>query len=275
MLNKVLAVHDLACVGRCSLTVVLPILSAMGIQGCPLPSAILSSHPGGFKNIICKDMTMEMQEFPRQWQENNLNFDTIYTGFLASDQQIDIAMALIEQFAQKVKFVLVDPVMGDDGIAYSITSPTLIGRMRELVSKADIITPNYTEACFLLGKNYKNNLANLEELYEWLPQLANLGPKMVVITGSIIGEEIYNLAYEKITETVFVVKNRKIGQKYPGTGDILSSVLLGNLLGGLGLGLALEKAVEFVGTALEYSLNNEMPIREGVAFESFLGELTK
>ncbi|MGE4588206.1 MAG: pyridoxamine kinase [Acidaminococcaceae bacterium] len=267
MLKKVVAIHDLSCVGRCSLSVVLPLLSAMGVQACPLPTAVLSSHSGGFQKVSCKNLTEEMKLFSEQWKINKLEFDCVYSGFLASVEQIDITKEFISKFTGEKSLVLVDPVMGDEGKPYSLTTPDLMVNMRSLIAVSDIITPNYTEACFLMKKEYKGNDVNWRELISWLPELAAMGPERVVITGIPNNDKLYNLGYEKSTGAVFVVFNNRIGERYPGTGDIFASVLLGRLLSEEGLGLALHKAGNFVAEAIAATQKLNLPVREGLAFE--------
>ncbi|MEG1412847.1 MAG: pyridoxamine kinase [Acidaminococcaceae bacterium] len=272
-MQKVVAVHDLSCVGRCSLTVVLPILSALGLQVCPLPTAVLSTHPAGFKNVVCQEMTGQMRQFSQQWQENQLEFDCVYTGFLASSEQIQVTKNIIRQFAQQDKTILVDPVMGDDGQAYSLTTPELIEEMRSLVAQASIITPNYTEACFLLQRPYLGNKVQSAQLLPWLVELANLGPQQVVITGIPQGEDVVTLAYERVHQCFYRYANRRVGGKYPGTGDLFASILLGRLLGGMGLGLAIQAAGDFVAQAITSTRELGLPVREGVAFEALIQQL--
>ena len=153
---KVAAVHDISCFGRCSLTVIIPVLSAMGIQVCPLPTAVLSTHLGGFKELAFCDFTGYMPAFFHHWKKEGIAFNGIYSGFLASEEQIDIVQQFIDEFSPNQPLVVVDPVMGDEGKLYSIYTPQMQEQMKRLVRKADIITPNYTEACFLLGKTYQD-----------------------------------------------------------------------------------------------------------------------
>ncbi|MDD4084136.1 MAG: pyridoxamine kinase [Acidaminococcaceae bacterium] len=270
MLEKVVAIHDLSCVGRCSLTVVIPLLSALGVQVCPLPTAVLSSHSGGFAGVVCRNLTEEMELFTQQWSKNGLAFDSVYTGYLASVEQVDVARQVIHKFSGQGKLVLVDPVMGDDGKPYSLVTQELISDMRSLVAVADIITPNYTEACFLLKKDYLGSSVVWTDLLSWLPLLAAMGPEKVVITGIPAGDDLINLGYEKATGCIYVGKNKRIGERFPGTGDIFASVLLGKLLRQEGFGLALAKAGEFVGAAIEATLQAGLPVREGLVFEEML-----
>ncbi|MGL5207495.1 MAG: pyridoxamine kinase [Acidaminococcaceae bacterium] len=267
MLKKVVAIHDLSCVGRCSLSVVIPLLSAMGVQACPLPTAVLSSHSGGFKDVVCKNLTEEMQLFSEQWEINKLEFDCVYSGFLASVEQIEITKDFIRKFSKEESLVLVDPVMGDEGKPYSLITAEIIENMRTLIAESDIITPNYTEACFLLKKDYQGGDVNWRELMPWLIELAEMGPQRVVITGIPDKDMILNLGYEKSTGSFFIASNKRFGDRYPGTGDIFASVLLGRLLCEEGFGTALYKAGDFVAEAIEATQKLNLPVREGLAFE--------
>jgi len=172
--KKVVAIHDLSGFGRCSLTVIIPILSAMGIQVCPVPTAILSTHTGGFDNMVFKDLTDYISLCYQHYKSLNLEFDAIYSGFLASSAQIDCCFEFFRGsegdagFSNALK--IVDPVMGDNGKPYKTYTKELCSRMNELVSIADIITPNLTEAAILLDEDYSPNL-NQETAQEWLKRL--------------------------------------------------------------------------------------------------------
>ena len=273
MLKKVAAIHDLSCVGRCSLTVVIPLLAAMGVQACPLPTAVLSSHSGGFQKVVCKNLTEEMKLFSEQWEMNKLEFDCIYSGYLASVEQIEITKNFIRKFINKGNLILVDPVMGDEGKPYSLITPELIANMRTLIAEADIITPNYTEACFLLKKDYQDKDVNWRDLLPWLTELAEMGPERVVITGIPDKSKLVNLGYERSTGSFFVASNERLGERYPGTGDIFASVLLGRLLCEEGFGTALYKAGNFVAEAIAATQELDLPVREGLAFEHVIEQL--
>ncbi len=273
MLKKVAAIHDLSCVGRCSLSVVIPLLSAMGVQACPLPTAVLSSHSGGFQDVVCKNLTEEMKSFSEQWEINKLEFDCIYSGFLASVEQIEITKEFIRKFTNEESLVLVDPVMGDEGKPYSLITPELIADMKTLIAESDIITPNYTEACFLLKREYQGSDVNWRELLPWLTELAAMGPERVVITGIPDKDKLLNLGYEKTTGSFFIASNQRIGERYPGTGDIFASVLLGRLLCEDGFGAALYKAGDFVAEAIAATQELNLPVREGLAFEHVIEQV--
>lgn len=274
MLPRVAAVHDLSCVGRCSLTVIIPVLSALGIQVCPLPTAILSTHLGGFRQVAFCDFTDRMADFYRHWQEENITFDCIYTGFLASAQQIDVVSAFIDNFAFAKPLIVVDPVMGDEGKLYSVYTPEMQEHMKKLICKADVITPNYTEACFLLGEAYEPDKVVPAILKEWLIRLTGMGPSKAVITG-IPGQDrkIMNLAYDANNKHYSEVSDQHIPVRYPGTGDIFAALLAGALLQGKTLEEATRQAAGFVSHCVALTCQAGSPTREGVLLEMALPAL--
>lgn len=273
-ISKVAAIHDLSCFGRCSLTVIIPILSAMGVQVCPLPTAVFSTHLGGFKDIAFCDFTQHIPAFSEHWQKEGLEFDCIYSGFLASEQQIEIVSQFIDSFSHNRPLVLIDPVMGDEGRLYSIYSANMQERMRSLIGKADIITPNYTEACFLLEEPYQEGGVEKETLKNWLVRLADFGPSMVVMTGiPSAKEQIVNMAYDRKEEVFWEAANPRIPARYPGTGDAFASVLAGALLEGKSLPTAMKLAAEFVAFSIRSTYAAAAPTREGVLLEGALAWL--
>ncbi|MDF2633165.1 MAG: Phosphomethylpyrimidine kinase type [Pelosinus sp.] len=268
---KVAAVHDLSCFGRCSLTVIMPVLSAMGIQVCPLPTAVLSTHLGGFKDLAFCDFTDHMPKFFHHWKKEGIAFDCIYSGFLASEEQIDVVQHFIDEFSPNHPLVVVDPVMGDEGKLYSIYTPHMQEQMKRLVRKADVVTPNYTEACFLLGESYQDKMDDTKRMKEWLVSLGDFGPSIVVITGiPFINEKILTMGYDKKQNVFWEVFSDHIPAKYPGTGDIFASVLVGSLLQKDSLPVAMERAAEFVGLAIQSTFIGHTPTREGVLIEKVL-----
>ncbi|HWR42382.1 pyridoxamine kinase [Sporomusa sp.] len=268
---RVAAVHDISCFGRCSLTVIIPILSSMGIQVCPLPTAVLSTHLGGFKDVAFCDFTDRMPEFYRHWKQEGITFDCIYSGFLASEQQIDTVSHFIDEFSENHPLVLVDPVMGDEGKLYSVYTPTMQEQMKRLVSKANIITPNFTEACFLLGERYEDQVAEPDRLKEWLIRLADFGPSIVIMTGiPLADQQIMNIGYERESGSFWEVACEHIPARYPGTGDIFASVLAGALLYKHSLPLAMKLAAAFVAAAIATTFAAGTPTREGVLLENAL-----
>jgi len=273
-IKKVAAVHDLSCIGRCSLTVILPVLSCMGIQVCPLPTAVLSTHPGGFTGVFFCDFTGYIPDFSAHWQREGIVFDCIYSGFLASAEQIGVVSKFIDDFSSRRPLVLVDPVMGDDGKLYSFFTDTMKESIKSLVQKADVITPNYTEACFLLGETWQSLVADADALQSWLVRLSEMGPPRVVVTGVPLPcNKIANLGYDHDKKQFWQFTNDLIPAKYPGTGDIFASVLLGELLGGAPLPKAISRAGSFVSCAVRDTFAAGSPTREGILLEKWLPQL--
>ncbi|MBW2592766.1 MAG: pyridoxamine kinase, partial [Deltaproteobacteria bacterium] len=169
---KVAAIHDLSGFGRASLTVVIPVLSTMGVQACPLPTAVLSTHTGGFKNYHFVDMTEDMVRMIDHWKALDIAFDAIYSGFLGSPRQVNIVIDFIKSFARPEQLVVVDPVIGDNGKPYKTMGSEMIRQMRLLASKADIITPNFTEAAFLLDEPYPESIEE-KQVKKWLIRLCD------------------------------------------------------------------------------------------------------
>jgi pyridoxine kinase len=272
---RVAAIHDISCVGRCSLTVILPVMSTMGVQVCPLPTAVFSTHLGGFKNMAYYDFSTHMVDFFRHWQREGITFDCIYSGFLASEQQIEVVSEFIDQFSHNDPLVLVDPVMGDEGRLYSIFTPDMQERMKGLVGKADVITPNYTEACFLLGEPYRDTIEDISALKNWLMRLADLGPSRVVITGIPANTKFVTMGYDRHNGTFQEVIAEHIPVRYPGTGDIFASVLAGDLLTGGSMAGAVRRAAEFVTFCVKATYMTHSPAREGVLLEAALPRLSR
>lgn len=265
---RVAAVHDLSCVGRCSLTVILPTLAAFGIQTCPLPTAVLSSHLGGYHGMKYCSFTEHMPGFIDHWRREGIFFDCIYSGYLASEEQVAIVGDFISSPARPL--VLIDPVMGDNGRPYSTCTPALREGMKALVKKADIITPNYTEACFLLGESYKVP-ADLAVVDEWLSRLADMGPDKVVVTGIPMSSgQVLNAGYDRIQRTFLRDYRDYLPVSYPGTGDIFASVLIGAMLSGASLQAAIKLAADFVSLAINTTHAANTPVREGVLLEKVL-----
>ena len=270
---KVAAVHDLSCFGRCSLTVIIPALAAMGVQVCPLPTAVFSTHLGGFSNVVCHDLAGQMTAFFQQWRQEKLTFDCLYSGFLASEAQFDASEAFLAAFRTPQTLVFVDPVMADNGRLYAAYTEALCQRMKSLVRRADVITPNYTEACILLDEAYSEQNISEDTLFQWCRRLSDLGPEKVVITGIAARDSVLNIGYDRADNQTIMVRRPLVAARYPGTGDLFASVLLGGLLQGFSFAQALETAADFVGKAVAVTFAAATPTREGVLFEPLLGNL--
>lgn len=275
IIPRVAAIHDLSGFGRCSLTVIIPILSAMGIQVCPLPTAVLSTHTGGFENYEFIDLTDHMHGFIEHWKHLNLKFNCIYSGFLGSPRQIAIVADFIEAFRDHNQLIIVDPVLGDDGKTYDTFGDEMIKKMGELICFADVITPNITEAAFLLNEPYPQSIEE-SEFKSWLCRLADKGPKTVIITSIPTGDRNNKtavIAYNKESKMFWKVACDYIPTSYPGTGDIFTSVLTGSLLQGDSLPIAIDRAVQFVTMAIRATFGYQSPPQEGVIIEKILQNL--
>ena len=270
------AIHALAGIGRCSLTAAIPILSAMGIQVCPFPTAVLSNQTG-FLRYELVDLTDRMEAFGQCWAPWYGRFDAVYSGFLGNPRQAEITRGLVEKLRGEDTLVLVDTVLGDHGMRYPIFDEEMCSRVRELAFDADVITPNLTEACLLAGEPAEaaQDLQSRAELIQLASYLASQGPGTVVITGIRDEDQVANLAYIKEDSRCFWESSRRIGYSYSGTGDVLASILCGGLVHGLPLGEVLRTACRFLETALEETAESGSDPREGIIFEPFLGQLTE
>lgn len=273
---KVAAVQDLSGLGRCSLSVVLPVLSVMGAQCCPLPTAVLSAHTAfpAPEAAAFQDLTGAMEQTLRHWEALHTSFDAIYSGFLGSLQQIGVLRRLIQRFRRKETLVLIDPVMGDHGRVYRTYTPEMCEQMIQLAAEADLITPNLTEAALLLGEPFDHIPASQAGIEEWLRRLSLGGKRSVVITGvslapKALGAGCLDARSGKIR---FAMARQEPGQFF-GTGDLFAAVLLGSLLRGETLSESTARAVDFIQKSVARTLAAGTPMLEGVQFEPLLREL--
>lgn len=273
------AIHDLSCFGRCALTVILPTLSALGVQAVPLPTALLSSHTGGFDDLYFRDLFDSMAPIAEHFERLKLKFDAVYSGFLGSDGQIDMVERFIKRFRDRDTLVLVDPVMGDDGVRYSTYTDELVEGMKRLCRGADVITPNHTEACFLTDIPYLDTenmsepefFAHCEHL---LLALRGYESKCIAVTGLHHGKNVVTVGQRR-DEAVFFCMTPRLSVSYPGTGDIFASVLLGEMLRGCDFAAAVRRASEFTAYTIEQTIPLGTPVRNGVALEACMDELVK
>jgi pyridoxine kinase len=274
-IKRIAAIHDLSGYGKVSLTAIIPILSSMGFQVCPLPTAVLSSNTEmpGFKLV---DLTDHMRDFIEHWKSLNLEFSAIYSGFLGSHRQIEIVKDFIKHFWHPQQLVVVDPVLGDDGHLYDSMTLDMVSEMKTLISQADIITPNLTEACALLDTRY-NEKMHESELKTLLKALSNSGPKIVIITNvhkSDKKKQTFVYAYNKSDGRTWKVQCDYVPAHYPGTGDAFTSVLTGCLMQGDSLPVALDRAVQFISTAVRATYGHTHDPRAGIFLERVLPNLS-
>lgn len=271
--RRVAAIHDISGFGRGSLTTAIAVLSAMGLQALPFPTAVLSSHTG-IKGYTFRDLTDDFDAFIEHWKSLSVPFDAIYTGFLGSVRQTSIVGRFIDEFRGEKTLVLVDPVMGDGGKRYVTCTEELCAGMKELVKKADIITPNLTEAGILLGENLRSLPKCEKHIKEWMTELAALGPNKVVITGIDMSREQIGVAYyDADSKTSDMFFNESVNEYFPGTGDLFASVFLGALLDGKSMQDSAKKAAGFVRKAAWLTVISGENPSEGVLFEKLLPEL--
>ena len=271
MLKKVAAINDLSGLGRCSLTVAIPILSALKVQCCPFPTAILSSQTG-YPEFTFLDFTDEMVKYSNVWKNLGANFDCIYSGFLGSKDQVEIVTSFIKKNPDS--FIVVDPVMGDNGVMYPIFNEDMRNKIKDLVRVSNLTTPNLTEACFLTDRDYTKKDFNHEELINIAMDVSKLGPNKVVITGIIKDGNILNLSYDKINNESFFTTVKYNNCSYSGTGDIFTSIICGMLTNGHDLKYAVKTATDFIFKTINYTHQFNTDRNDGVMFEKFLGDLT-
>ena len=271
---RVAAIHDLSGFGRCSLAVILPVISTMGAQVCPVPTAVLSTHTGGLGDVVLRDLTDYISPSLSHYRQLGLDFECIYSGFLSSVEQIDHCLEFINSYADSL--VVVDPVMGDHGKPYRTCGPEIRGRMGELVREADIITPNLTEAAMLLNTEYNHKPLTTSQAKSLLAKLGELGPKQVVITGASLADDtMANIGYDRQRGAFWRVNCAYVPVAYPGTGDIFASVLVGGILHGDSLPIAIDRATKFLELAIKTTYSYGTDPRYGVMLEKCLSWLTK
>ena len=269
--KRVAAVHDLSGCGRVSLTVAIPVLSAMGIQVCPLPTAVLSSHTQ-YPDFVFHDLTQQMPLIVNHWKQLGLQFDAIYSGFLGSPEQTAIVASLIDDFAGNEQLVVVDPVLGDNGKLYASLDREMIAQMRVLIRKAVVITPNLTELFMLLDKPYREMVSS-DELKEYLVMLSELGPDIVIVTSvpeDTSAKTTSVVAYDKRSKHFWKVSCLYFPAHYPGTGDTFTSVITGSLMQGDSLPIALDRAVQFILMGIRATFGYDYDNRNGILLERIL-----
>lgn len=274
--KRVLAVHDLCSFGRCSLTAAIPVISAMGMQVCPFPTALFSNNLT-YGEFTFHDFTDKMTGFMDRWEKLGFQYDAVYSGFLASVEQIDVVRDAVKRFASHDDaLVVVDPAMGDDGKLYPVFGPEYVEAMRTLVKEATLITPNFTEACFLLGEPSDMTAPSEEKLRAMTEKHAAMGAKQVVITSVPAGEdEIKVVSFDSVTGEYAERTTPRIPFTTCGTGDVFTSVVTGSLLRGETLASAAELAMRFVSRVMEYTKDAGTDPREGVIVEPCLKELLR
>ena len=274
-LPRVATIQDISGVGRCSLTAAIPILSTMGFQACPLPTAVLSNQTG-FEDYAVVSLTGQLAASVSRWKKQRMAFEGVCTGFLMNTRQVHLAGEFIDYARSRGALIVIDPVMGDSGRVYPIFDNSMTMSFAQLIKKADVITPNLTEACLLAEVDYpQDKIPHPDFVWELARSLSEKGPRTVVITG-VLGEDelIHNMAYVAGQDKQVSASNRKIGGSFSGTGDILSAIVCGGLLRGDDIEEVLNLAGQLFERAISLSVGEGADPREGIAFEPFLSLLS-
>ena len=272
--KRVAAIHDISCFGKCSLTVALPILSAAGIETSIIPTAILSTHTGGFENYTYRDLTDDIMPIVDHWKTLDLHFDGIYTGFLGSFEQIDVMKSVFDKLNSEDTLIFVDPVMADNGKLYGLFSPDFPKGMASLCEKADILIPNITEATLLLGEEFVEGPYTKEYIEGLLARLADRFCSKIILTGVYFDDKALGAAsFDAETGKVDYSFSDRIDGYYHGTGDVFGSAVLAGIMNGKSLADSVALAVSYTYHSIERTKNAGTDIRFGVDFERGTKEL--
>lgn len=269
--KKIAVINDMSGFGRCSLAVAIPVISHMKIQCCPVPTSIFSNHTG-FPHFFFDDYTEKMPEYIENWKKLGLRFSGIQSGFLGSKRQIQIVESFIKDFQDKDTQIIIDPVMGDNGKAYSTYTPDMCQEMKNLVRHAHILTPNVTEACILTDAPYRETGWHTDELYDLASILCRNGAKKVVISGIDMGKFIGNVVYEE-GQKPSIVRRKRIGHTRSGTGDIFSAIIAADCVNHTDFKESVKKASTFIQNCIAVTETMETPTTDGVCFEEILYKL--
>lgn len=269
-MKRIVTIQDISCVGKCSLTVALPVISACGVETAVIPTAVLSTHTA-FPSFTFRDLTEEIAPVAENWKNAGLCFDAIYTGYLGSFRQIELMERFFTDFGTEDNLIFVDPVMADNGRMYAGFAPDFADHMARLCAKADIIVPNMSEACFMLHRDYMDGGYSEADVRALLRQLAGLGAKTAVLTGVSFEEgKIGVMAYDARKNGYFSYYTEKVPQSFHGTGDVFSSTCVGALMRGLPLEGALKTAANFTLASIRETVRNPAHNWYGVDFETAL-----
>ena len=272
-MKRIVTIQDLTCLGKCALTVALPVVSAMGVEASVIPTAVLSVHTA-FPSFTFHDLTKVIPTVTENWKAQDFRFDAIYTGYLGSLEQMEQISHFIDQFKDGNTLVFLDPVLGDEGALYAGFDAPFAAAMAKLCGKADVIVPNLTEACLLLGKPYPQEAYDESYIKNLLQELCALGASKVALTGvSFDADRVGVMAYDSQTGQYMTYLNQKHPHRFHGTGDLFASVCVGALTRGASFSDALKLAVDFTLESIEASLKDPDRRWYSVNFEEVLGSL--
>lgn len=272
--KKIAVIHDLCGIGKAALTNIIPIMSIMGIEACPIPTMILSTHTGGFGNPSIRKMDGFINETSKHYAENNIKFKGIFIGYLGSKNNLSSVIKFINKFKEENEIVLFDPICGDNGKLYSNFDKSYVENLRSIIKVSNIITPNFTEACYLTNRSEKN-IIDMDSIKYLCIELSNFGSENVIIT-SVPCDDIEKISiaiYNSKTDYFNIITHEKEKKSYPGTGDIFASVLMSELTNGKGLEYSVKKASNFVLECVRESSKYNYDTKEGVLLEKCLSRL--
>lgn len=274
-MKRILTIQDISCIGRCSLTVALPIISAFEIETAVIPTAVLSQHTA-FDHFFFRDLTEEIPQIAAEWKKDNERFDAIYTGYMGSEHQIRLVSDLFDEFADNKTLIIVDPAMADNGSLYAGFPDDFADSFRLLVKKADLIIPNLTEGCLLLGEEYDPLAFTKERVIKMMKDLSELGCRKVVITGICAGEkELGAAGFDSDKNECYFHFNERFLRNFHGTGDVFASVVAGSMVRGFDLDRAVKNAVDFTSLCIRYTIHDPESRWYGVNFEPALKEIPR
>ena len=268
--KKIAVINDFCGFGRCSIAASLPIISALKIQCCPLPTSVFSNHTG-FDSFYFQDFTEHMNPYIDEWVKLDLHFSGILTGFLGSPEQIHIVKRFLELFKEDSNITVIDPVMGDYGNLYPTYSPKLAEQMSSLVPYADILTPNLTEACILTNTEYKKDISE-KELENICEKLSSMGPKKIVVSGLERDNDLENFIFEQ-GKNPQIIREHKVGPCRSGTGDVFSSIIAADAVNGVDFTDSVKHASSFIAKVLRRTVELDLPKTDGICFEEYLKEI--
>lgn len=267
-MKRIVTIQDISCIGKCSLTVALPIISACGVEAAVIPTAVLSTHTA-FQGFTFHDLTNEIAPIAAHWKREHIGFDAIYTGYLGSFEQLRIVSDFMDQFKQQNNLIIIDPVMADNGKLYPGFTQEFVAEMAKLCGKADVIVPNLTEASYMLSVPFVGDTYDEAYINELLISLSKLGAKKVVLTGvSFRPDQLGVVAYDAETKSFFSYFNEKLPASFHGTGDVFASAMTGALMNHCTLEQALKVAVDYTVESIRKTLEDTEHRWYGVNFEA-------
>ncbi len=268
-MKRVVSIQDISCVGKCSLTVALPIISAAGVETAVLPTAVLSTHTAFQGGFTFRDLTEDIKPISDHWKKEEFTFDAIYTGYLGSFEQIDLVSEFFDDYKSETNIIVADPAMADNGVLYKGFTEEFAKTMAKLCSKADVIVPNLTEACFMLGEKYIAEGYTREYIEDILKRLADLGPRYSVLTGMSFEEgKLGVMCYDREKDSFFEYYNERMPVSFHGTGDIFASSFTGALMNDMSVSDALKVAVDYTLDCIKKTMDDPDYKWYGVNFEA-------